>query len=433
MKTTNISTGYSPRPLQAKIHREIYGKRFSVLVCHRRFGKTVFAINEMIDRALSCKLKNPQYAYIAPTYGQAKRVVWQYLKDYTHQLPGYTINEQELRVDITAPHGNGRIRFMLLGAENPDTIRGIYLDGCINDEYADFHPDVWSKVVRPALSDRLGWAVFIGTPKGHNDFKDKYDLASKSPNWYTAVYKASDTKILPQSELDDAKIEMGEEAYMQEYECSWTAALSGSYYAKYLDELRVAGKIGNVPYDPALTVNTYWDLGISDTTTIWFRQQFGNEYRYIDYYEMSGVGLEHYVKTLKEKPYVYERHILPHDAEARSLDTGKTRVETLRSLGIRVEVQNKQAIPDRINAGRVILPRCRFDSVKCAKGIDALLNYQRKWDSKNKIYSDTPLHNWASHGADSFGYSALDSRDQNKLNNRDMPRTAIQDYNELDY
>jgi hypothetical protein len=322
---------------------------------------------------------------------------------------------------------------MLLGAENPDTIRGIYLDGCINDEYADFHPDVWSKVVRPALSDRLGWAVFIGTPKGHNDFKDKYDLASQSPNWYTAIYKASDTKVLPQSELDDAKIEMGEEAYMQEYECSWTAALSGSYYAKYVDELRVNGKIGNVPYDPALVVNTYWDLGISDTTTIWFRQQFGNEYRYIDYYEMSGMGLEHYAKVLKEKPYTYERHVLPHDAEARSLDTGKTRVETLKSLGIRVEVQNKQAVPDRINAGRVILPQCRFDAVKCAKGLDSLINYQRKWDSKNKIYSDTPLHNWASHGADSFGYSALDSRDQNKLQNRDLPRVAEHDYNEFEY
>lgn len=254
-----ISTGYTPRPLQARLHSLIATIRFIVLVCHRRFGKTVFTINEMIDRSLHCKHKNPQYAYIAPTYGQAKRVAWQYLKEYCEKLPGYVANEAELKVKITAPHGNGFITFILLGAENADAIRGIYLDGVILDEYGDYHPDVWALVLRPALSDRKGWAIFIGTPKGHNDFKDKYDQAISNPNWYAATYKASQTGLIDKEELDAALSEMGEEAFAQEYECSWSSTNTGAYFAKGINDLRnsTPARIRSVPYDPALLVDTF--------------------------------------------------------------------------------------------------------------------------------------------------------------------------------
>jgi phage terminase large subunit len=428
-----ISTGYTPRPFQRKMHREIYGKRFAVLVCHRRFGKTIFTINELLDRALHCKLKNPQFAYICPTYSQAKRVAWAYLKEYCQFLPGYSANEAELKVTLTAPHGNGKITIHLLGSENADALRGMYFDGCILDEYGDFHPDVWSLVLRPALSDRLGWAIFIGTPKGHNDFKVKYDQAQKNPQWYTAMFKASETGILPQSELDAALEEMGPEAYDQEYECSWSATNTGAYYAKYINAARADGRVRSVPYDPALLVDTFWDLGIGDTTAIWFRQQTRMEYRYIDYYEINGADLAHFAKIVKEKPYTYGRHVLPHDGAARDLSTGRTRQETLRGLGISCQIQKRHRVEDQIQAARSILPKSYFDREKCEKGINSLENYTQKWDAKNKVYSNTPLHNWASHGSSAFQVSAMDSRDSNDMRTKRLPHRDESQYNEFSY
>jgi phage terminase large subunit len=428
-----ISTGYSPRPFQRVMHREIYNKRFSVLVCHRRFGKTVFTINELIDRALHCKLKNPQFAYLCPTYSQAKRVAWQYMKEYCQFLPGYQANEAELKISLTAPHGNGTIRIHLLGSENADALRGMFFDGVILDEYASMHPDVWSLVLRPALSDRMGWAIFIGTPNGHNDFKVKYDQARKNPQWYAALFKASETGILPKSELEAALEEMGPEAYEQEYECSWSATNTGAYYAKYINDLRNNSHIRPLPYDPALLVDTFWDLGIGDTTAIWFRQQTRTEYRYIDHYEINGADLAHFAKILKEKPYVYGRHVLPHDGAARDLSTGKSRQENLRNLGIVCEIQRRHRVEDQIQAARALLPKCYFDAIKCEKGLNSLENFTQKWDAKNKVYSNNPLHNWASHSSAAFQVSAMDGRDSNQIKERKLPTSAEGSYNEMAY
>jgi phage terminase large subunit len=179
-----ISTGYVPRKLQAELHQKL--KRFNVLVCHRRFGKTVFAINEKLDRGLRNPLKNPRYAYIAPLYGQAKRVAWDYLKMYTEKIPGATPNEADLRVDIPRPALGDTVRFTLLGADNPVSLKGIYLDGVTMDEYAEMNPATWREVIRPTLSDRAGWANFIGTPKGRNSFFDLYEQAKtgEDPEWF---------------------------------------------------------------------------------------------------------------------------------------------------------------------------------------------------------------------------------------------------------
>ncbi len=342
-------------------------------------------------------------------------------------------NEAELKIRFTAPSGNGVCTIHLLGVENADSLRGMYFDVIALDEYQLYSPEVFSLIVRAALADRNGSCFFIGTPNGANDFKDKYEFALKNPNWFTYMLKASESKLINQTELDEIRAEIGDEAYAQEFECSFSGANTGAYYAKYIQGLRDAKRIRSVPYDPALVVDTFWDLGISDTTAIWFRQQDGKEYRYIDYHEMNDKGLEYYAKVLKEKNYTYGRHVLPHDAKVRSLDTGRTRIETLGSLGIRCEVQGKMGVADRINASRIILPRCYFDEVKCRRGLDALDSYSRKWDAKSKIWQDTPLHNWASNGADSFGYSAMDSRDTNQIRNQNLPTKAVDTYNELDY
>lgn len=426
-----IDLGYRPRSLQAVLHKSM--KRFSVLVCHRRFGKTVFSVAEMLDKALRNTLKNPQYAYIAPTYGQAKRVVWEYLKGYARKIPGVEINEAELRVDIKRPHLDDKIRFMLLGSENPDSIRGIYLDGVLMDEYAQCDPTVWGQVVRPALSDRLGWAIFIGTPRGQNHFYDIYQQALRGgDSWFSCIYKASETGIIAKSELDAARGEMTEEEFEQEFECSFQAALVGSYYGKYLNELEKAKQITSVPYDPSSMVSTYWDLGIGDTTAIWFVQEIGRELHVIDYLEQGGVGIEWYVKEIKNRPYVYNEHWIPHDGASRELGTGKTRQETLRELGIKTLVVPKQSVADGIHSVRMLLPRCWFDKDKCARGLSALRNYQRKYDHKAKMFVDSPLHDWSSNGSDAFRQLGLTYRQgMGSMKSKNLPRLADNSFSAL--
>lgn len=432
----DVATGYIPRALQLVLHKSF--KRFNVIVCHRRFGKTHLSLNEMIDRAFRNDLKNPQYAYIAPTYGQAKRIAWDMFKDYLKNIPGVVFNESDLRADIPRADRGDKIRFLLLGAENPGTIRGIHLDGAILDEYAEMDPTIWSQVIRPALSDRLGWAIFIGTPKGQNHFFDifqaaKQHVSNNNEQWFTTLYKASETGILPRGELDEAKLIMSDAEYEQEFECSFSAALVGAYYGKEMDKAEAEGRITSVPYDSHLPTFTYWDLGIDDSLVIWIGQPLGNrEVHWVDYIENSGEGLDWYVRELSNKGYAFEEHVLPHDAAARELGTGKTREETLRKkgLGARTRILPRQSIEDGIHAARNLIGKSWFDGEKCARGIQALKNYERKWDSKNKIYQSRPLHNWASHGADAFRTAAMGMSDTGTTeeDRRRYPRQSVNDY-----
>ena len=429
--TQIIKTGYKPRKYQAELHRAL--KRFNVIVAHRRFGKSVFTINEMIDKGVhNTKWRNPQYAYIGPNYGQVKRIAWDYLKEYVRHYPQMKANEAELRVDLYRPETDDRVRFMLLGAENPSSLRGIYLDGVILDEFAEMDPIVWTQVVRPALADRKGWAVFIGTPKGMNFFHDIYQHAKKTGgNWTSHMFKATETGILDEFELNDAKAIMAEEEFNQEFLCSFQAALTGAYFGKQMEAAELEGRIGKVPYDAALKVDTWWDLGIGDATAIWFTQTCGGWHHVIDYYEASGQDLAHYVKLLQSKEYIYGDMMFPHDGAARDLSTGKTRQEVMWNLGVKVGIQPRHRKEDQINAARMLLKRCRFDEAKCEKGINALKNYTRRWDSQNKVFSATPLHNWASHGSDAFQIFAMGVReDRNK--DRPVPKTALSEYNIFD-
>jgi hypothetical protein len=259
VRTAKVSTGYKPRPLQAEIHRKL--KRFSVLVCHRRFGKTVLCINELIDLALRNKQPRPRYAYLAPYYRQAKAATWDYLKAYTLPIPGTEKNEAELRVDL--PNG---ARIQLFGADNYDALRGIYLDGVVLDEYAQMPSKAWSEVIRPALTDRQGWAVFIGTPKGRNAFYELYAEAKKNPDWYAALYRASETGVLPQSELEIAHQQMSPEEYEQEFECSFQAAILGSYYGTLMAQADAMGRVSRVPYEPRERVLTFTNLRVLAST-----------------------------------------------------------------------------------------------------------------------------------------------------------------------
>ena len=435
---TNISTGYEPRPFQAWLHAN--RRRFNTWVMHRRFGKTVCILNEMIDSGLKVPHHNPQLAYIAPTYGQAKRIAWDYLKMYTQNFTR-EVNESELRVDIK--RDNDRVRLMLLGAENPTSILGMYQDGVAFDEYAQMTPSIWTRVVRPMLSDRKGWAIFSGTPQGMNHFHDILEVTKAkeregSTDWKHAILKASQTGVIDQQELDDARQTMSDEEYMAEFECSFTAGLVGSYFGKELELAEKEGRIGKVPFDESVPVETSWDIGIDDTTVIWFWQQVRREIHFIDYVEDSGRGLEYYARVLRDKTnllgYNYYEHIFPHDFAAREFGSGKSRQETWRDMRMgKYRIVPKQSIEDRIHASRVLLRRSFFDQERCARGIHALRNYQKKWDEKAKIFSSKPMHNWASHASDAFGCGALGLQDiQVRENLIKLPRQADNEFNIFD-
>lgn len=376
--------------------------RFSVAVAHRRAGKTVAAVQRLIVSALGCERERPRTAYIAPTYKQAKAVAWDYLKEFARPVMEGDPHETELRVTLL----NGS-QVRLYGAENYDALRGIYLDDVVLDEYADMPPAVWPSVIRPALSDRKGSALFIGTPKGRNDFWRIYDDATRAPGWQAVKLAASVTGLLDEAELAAARQAMSDDLYQQEYECSFDAAVLGSYYGKLLDAAQTEGRICRVDYDPSLRVETWWDLGVSDPTSIWFVQRHRREVRLIDHLSATGEGLPFYAKALQGKPYVYSRHIGPHDIAVRELGSGTSRIEAAEKLGLRFEVAPNLGVDEGIEAVRLLLPRCWFDAEKCAKGLEALRQYRADYDERLKTFRSRPRHDWASHDADAFRTGAV--------------------------
>ena len=416
-----IRIPYKPRPLQAAIHRG--RRRNTLLITHRRFGKTVFAVCELLRRALRHGKDNGAWraGYVAPYLKQAKGIAWDYCKHFAGAIPGTRFHETELRLDL--PNG-ARIR--LYGADNPDSLRGLYFDDLVIDEAADVPRSVWSLVLRPALADRKGWALFMGTPRGANNLlADIRDAANKDPDdWAVFIFKAGETGYVDAAELGKARADMTEEEFAQEFECSFAAAVRGAFYGKDLEAADREGRVGLVAYEPELTVSTAWDLGMDDATAIWFFQvEPGGDVRVIDYYENSGEGLDHYIEVVGGKGWRYGRHIAPHDIMVRELGTGKSRLETARALGLAFTPCRNLPVADGINAVRRLLPRCRFDAARCAPGLLALRQYQKVWNEKMGLFGN-PLHNWTSHAADAFRYLAVglmperQGPRQEKTNNR---------------
>lgn len=397
--------GYRPREPQIEIHRAINKNRFTVVVAHRRMGKTVSAILHLINSALNNNKVNPRYAYIAPTYAQAKRVAFDYLVDFTRPL-GAKVNIAELRVDFL-----GR-RISLYGSENADALRGQYFDGCVLDEIGDQNPKIWNEIIRPALADRntedcKTWCLFIGTPKGNNHFADFKDRALQGNGWKFLEFKASETGILDSQELAAAKAEMGDDKYRQEFECSFDAPVEGAYYGSLLNEAEEQNRITKIPKDNLAKLVCAWDLGVSDSTCIWVAQVVGKEIQLIDCVENHGVGLDYYVSWLREHGYSHGQQILPHDVRVRELGTGKSRQEVLMEAGLEVTIAPNLSVADGIQAVRRLIPRCWFDKEGTKQGLSALRNYRRVYDEKRNVFYDTPLHDWASHFADSFRYLAI--------------------------
>ena len=406
---TRVKVPYVPRSFQREVGRLCRAKRFGVLVCHRRFGKTVLGVNINQQTALMCNKPRPRVLYIGPTYTQAKSTAWDYIQYYARPIPGVTMNQSELRVDF--PNG-GQSR--IYGADNPDSLRGLYGDRATLDEFGLHPAKTFSEVVGPILVDRGGSALFLGTPNGKNQFYEmaqhaKAREAAGDPQWFYREYRASHTGLLDPAYLSQARSMMTEDEYAQEFECSFEASVKGAIYAKEMAAADAAKRITSVSYDPALPVDTDWDLGMGDAMTIWFSQSSrSGEVRLIDYYEASGEGFPHYVGVLASKGYVYGQHWAPHDISVRELGTGKSRLEMAASFGLRFQVTPRinsnvgQEVEEGINAVRMLLPRCWFDATKSAKGIEALKNYRRDYNQRLNEFKTSPVHDWASHGADAF-------------------------------
>lgn len=372
------------------------------MVAHRRFGKTVGCINDGVKATLKCPLNEPRFAYVAPTYSQAKDVAWGYLKRYAMCIPGTTANESELRVDFA----NGG-RFRLYGSDNYDRMRGIYLDGVILDEYGDQDPRAWTEVLRPALSDRKGWAAFIGTPRGQNHFGELWDKAVNDPEWFTLMLKASKTGILDEQELHSARAQMTAEQFAAEYECSFAGAIVGAYFGQELERLENDGGLDGNCHDPAHKVTTVWDVG--NTTAVWFFQEVRGQIRVIDYLEGNNEQPGWYADKLKAKRYTYDVHVLPDDATRAKEITTLSWQSALEQVGLQgfYILKQQTSIDNGINTAKVLLGRTTFFREGTSHGVQALRNYRRKWDEKRKTFHDTPLHDWASHAADAFRYLAI--------------------------
>ena len=421
-----ITIPYSPRELQQEIHTNLAKYRWAVLSIHRRAGKSVLCINELIKRALTNTMWNPRYAYIGPTYKQTKSIIFDYLKYYAGVIPGTKFNEQEL--SCLFPSG---AKITLLGSENPDSLRGNYYDGIIVDEYAQVNPRLFPEIIRPALSDRKGFCYFVGTPQGmSNDFYAKYQHGLKDKTWYTKIAKASETGIVDQEELDAALDLMGQKKYRQEFECDWVASIEGAIYGDVIEKIEQKGQVGRVPYDATYPVSTAWDIGISDKTTIIFFQQVGRSIQIIDYYESSNEGLPHYISVINKKDYVYKDHYGPHDLEQREFTNGKSRREIAYELGLRFKIVPKLSIEDGLHYTQLLLNRCWIDMDSCKKLLDALRNYHRKFNDTLQTFNAKPVHDWSSHAADSMRTLAVGL--QELKNEEQIPQQfADNNYNPL--
>ena len=409
---------FKPRDFQLNFCDALENKKYRKLIAifPRRAGKDLMCWNLMIRAALRTV---GVYFYMLPTYRQAKLVIWSSITNsgdsFLSYIPKELIksqNSQELKIELT----NGSI-INLLGSDSYNSIVGSNPRMIVISEFALCDPDCLA-FFRPILNANGGILCLISTPRGKNHLFDMYQIAKSNPQeWYAELLTVHDTKHISwdeiQKEIDSGEI--SEDLAAQEYLCDFDLGIDGSYYGKYIDKMRLEGRLSTVSWLPSHKVETAWDLGFSDNCCIIFFQRVGQAVHIIDTYENSQEGLEHYAKVLENKPYSYSRHWAPHDIAVREFGSGLSRVEKARQLGIKFEIKDNgtsSALPnlsimDGIEAVRSSFVRMWIDDKKCAGLIRSLENYRREWDKKHKVYKDNPLHDASSHMADAMRYLCL--------------------------
>lgn len=425
MSTMQVQIPYSPRRWALDLLHKTE-KRFIVMVIHRRGGKTTAALNQLNKDAMMNK--GHRYGYVAPLRNQAKRIAWGIVKKITEKIPGIHYNESELTVYY--PNGS---ELSLYGADNPDALRGIGLNGCVLDEYAQMSPIVFSEIITKCVADTLGYVMIIGTPKGKGHFYRVYEAARLNPEMWAAVFLDIDESLkreggktienLRNALADDRNLVkqglMTQEEFDQEWYLSWEAALKGAVYARQIAEARKKGRIGSVPHDPAILTFTVWDLGIGDAMSIgFFQKPSGRETRLIDYYENTGLGYSHYASVIKKKPYIYGKHYFPFDIKNKEQSTGKTRLATMEKLfGVNmVDVVPKISEEDGIDLGRAMWNRLWVDdSLEEGQGgglfMDLIGSHIYEFDETRGVFRPKTKHDFASHCGAMYRYAATVEED----------------------
>lgn len=394
------------------------GIKRAVLLWHRRSGKEKTLINYTAWAMLN---RVGTYFYIFPTYAQAKKAVWdgrdrEGLAFVDHFPDALVASRNSTELKIT--YHNGSI-FQLIGSDNVDLLMSTNPIGVVFAEYSLQDPVAW-EYIRPILLENGGWAAFDYTPRGKNHGYDLWNMASHNPDWYTSRLTVDDTRredgqpvITPEMIESERREGVSEEIIQQEYYCSFEGVMEGAYYGRQMADAEADGRITRVPWEESIGVETWWDIGVGDSTAIWFTQSVGREVHVIDYLEASGESLSYYAKELQGKRYVYKAHHGPHDLQVREWASGgedgrpRSRIEVAKSLGIDFHIVPNLSLDDGINAARSMIPRCWFDREKCKRGLDALSSYHKDYDSKLKIFRSYPAHDWSSHGSDAYRYLSV--------------------------
>lgn len=419
---------WQPRPYQMPLWRALEaGCKRAIAVWFRRAGKDDLCLHWA---ACSAMQRAGNYWHMLPQFNQGRRAIWEAVNPRSGRKRIDEAFPHEIRAStntttMTITFKNGST-WSVVGSDNFNALVGAPPVGIVFSEWALADPNAWA-YLRPILAENGGWALFITTPRGRNHAATMFERAKSDPDWFAERIRADETSVFTPETLARERRELvaefgadvGESMFDQEYLVSFDAAVIGSYYGKAMLQAEKEGRIARVPWEPTVPVNTAWDLGLSDQTCIWFYQIVGRERRFIDFVHGTGADLGHYVKLLKERPYVYGRHALPHDVEAGELGTGRKRVDVLNSLGllrrdIDVVPSYPGAVADGIQAVRSELPKCWFDEGKCAYGIDALRQYKREWDADRKVFREKPLHDWTSDPADAFRMFAMSVKDRKK-------------------
>lgn len=418
-ETLRIELPYKwrPRSYQEPVwHALESGKKRAICIWHRRAGKDLFSINWETCAAME---RVGLYWHVLPTYAQGRKTIWDGMtkdgRKFLDHIPKELIErwrDDEMKIWLR----NGSI-IQVVGAEDPDRLVGSNPIGIVMSEYAVQNPAFWD-FVRPILAENGGWAIFITTPRGRNHAYRLYQAAKNHPDWFAEILSVDDTHAISEEAIEAERLAgMSDELILQEFRCSFDLALVGSYYGANLALARTENRIGEVPYDPGFPVDTGWDLGVSNSTCVWFKQQVGAQRRIIDFYMASGEDLGHYAKVLQEKPYVYGKHYFPHDIEVKELGATQSRKDILRNLGVRATVVPRIAsVGDGIEVVRNYLRTCWFDEKKTgALGIQGLLEYTKKETGQRgpngePFYSEDPAHTWASDVADALRTLACGDR-----------------------
>jgi hypothetical protein len=407
---------WEPRDYQKElwIYLETGGRRADV-VAHRRWGKDEVALHW----AAHCAVQEPGvYWHLLPEASQGRKAIWDAVNPHSglrriDEAFPHAIRERTRDSEMMIQFEKGST-WQVVGSDNFNSLMGSPPRGVVFSEWSLSKPDAWS-YIRPILAENGGWAVFLWTPRGRNHATLAFESRRARPQeWYTLKSPATGTDVFTPDQLERERAELiaelgseeeGAARFASEYLVDFDAAAPGAYYAALLGHADRDGRIGRIPYDPALKVDTAWDLGIDDYTAVWFFQQAGREVRAIDYFETTGEGLDAIVrKAIAGKPYVYGAHHLPHDVMVRELGAaGRSRFETLGGLGVApISVGAAMDPEERINAGGLMIPITWFDGEKCAGGLTRLRAYRKRWNRATRTYGG-PLHDAASHGADAFG------------------------------